>query len=203
VDFDLEWDSDGRIYLWGLLVTRDGRSEEESIFAWEPLDDESESELAAAAIERLRQLQSEAEAQGESFAVYHYSHPEITMVRSLIRRGVGDLPDEAWWNAFTTDHFIDLLTYVKQRFIGLRGLGLKTVAQEAGFSWDDATPSGEESMEWIEEARSADEVVREAAQRRLLRYNADDVGATLAVREWLESAERWSACAPGNGTQSI
>ena len=191
VDFDLEWDADGRIYLWGLLVTdRDGHRVE-SVYSWEPLDEGGEADLASDAIARLVSLRKEAESSGQSFRVYHYSHPEISMVRSLIRRGgPHPWPSEEWWEGFTSECFVDLLPIVKAGFIGLRGLGLKEVAQAAGFEWQDNDPGGEQSLDWIEEARHAtDSDIREAARQRLLDYNTDDVMATVAVRQWLESVK--------------
>jgi predicted RecB family nuclease len=112
-------------------------------------------------------------------------------VRSLIRRGgPHPWPTEEWWEEFTSECFVDLLPIVKEGFIGLRGLGLKEVAQEAGFEWQDDDPGGEQSLDWIEEARHApDPDAREAARRRLLDYNTDDVMATAVVRRWLESAK--------------
>ena len=86
VDFDLEWDADGRLYLWGLLVTDGNGQRLESVYSWDPLDEGGEADLASVAIARLVSLRKEAEASGLSFRVYHYSHPEISMVRSLIRR---------------------------------------------------------------------------------------------------------------------
>lgn len=189
VDFDLEWDADGRLYLWGLLVTDGNGHRVESVYSWDPLDEGSEADLASVAIARLVSLRKEAEAAGQSFRVYHYSHPEISMVRSLIRRGgPHPWPSEEWWEEFTSECFVDLLPIVKAGFIGLRGLGLKEVAQAAGFEWQDDDPGGEQSLDWIEEARHAtDPDVREAARRRLLDYNTDDVMATVAVRRWLKS----------------
>jgi predicted RecB family nuclease len=191
VDFDLEWDADNRIYLWGLLVSDGSGQRLESVYSWDPLDGDGETDLASVAIARLVSLHKEAEASGLSFRVYHYSHPEVSMVRGLIRRGgPHPWPSEEWWEEFTSECFVDLLPIVKAGFIGLRGLGLKEVAQAAGFEWQDDDPGGEQSLDWIEEARHAtDADVREAARRRLLDYNTDDVMATLAVRRWLESVK--------------
>ena len=188
VDFDLEWDGDSRIYLWGLLVTADGVSRSESLCSWDEMDEAGEVELAAAAIEKLILLRTAAESQGKTFLIYHYSHPEVSMVRTLLARHSGSLPSEEWWNDFTSECFIDLLPKVKERLFGLKGLGLKRVAGAAGFSWAEEEPSGEQTLEWIDQARSdPDNSVRQAAQDRLLQYNNDDVKATLALREWLVS----------------
>ena len=192
VDFDLEWDADNRLYMWGLLVHESGKTRVASIYTWEELDDDGEADLARRAITTLVGLREAAESSGQTFRVYHYSHPEVSMVRALIRRGGSQpWPSEDWWNDFTAECFVDLLPIVKAGFIGLRGLGLKEVAQAAGFTWQDDDPGGEQSMDWIEEARRGkDTEAREAARRRLLDYNTDDVRATLAVREWLISGNQ-------------
>lgn len=189
VDFDLEWDADNRLYMWGLLVSDSGDSRIESVHAWDELDDDGEADLARRAITTLVSLKEAAESSGRTFRVYHYSHPEVSMVRALIRRGDSpSLPSEQWWEEFTEECFVDLLPFVKAGFIGLRGLGLKEVAQAAGFAWRDNDPGGEQSLDWIEEARRGNDTeTREAARRRLVDYNTDDVRATLAVRDWLES----------------
>lgn len=189
VDFDLEWDGENRIYLWGLLVTENGVSRSESLFSWDELNDESEAILAADAISHLERLKSVAQSQDRSFRVYHYSHPEITMIRALLARESESLPSVEFWEEFTSEYFVDLLPRVKERLFGLRGLGLKRVAAAAGFSWDEDEPSGEQTLEWIDQARSdPDDEARQVAQQRLVQYNYDDVRATLAVRRWLESA---------------
>ena len=192
VDFDLEWDANGRLYLWGLLVTDGNGHRLESVYSWDPMDEDGEADLASVAIARLVSLREEAETSGQSFRVYHYSHPEISMVRSLIRRGGPQpWPSEEWWEEFTSECFVDLLPIVKAGFIGLRGLGLKEVAQAAGFEWQDDDPGGEQSLDWIGEARHAtDPDAREEARARLLAYNTDDVRATRAVREWLVSGNQ-------------
>lgn len=186
VDFDLEWDDENRIYLWGFLVTEDGVSRSESVYSWEPLDDVGAGDLAVAALDRLMRLKSAAERDGKSFLVYHYSHPEVSMVRTLLASDHDGLPTQDWWHGFTAECFVDLLPIVRKRLFGLRGLGLKRVAGAAGFTWTEEEPSGEQTLEWIHQARShPDESTRQDARDRLLRYNADDVRATLEVRRWL------------------
>lgn len=188
VDFDLEWDGNNRIYLWGFLVSEGASSRIDSMASWEVMDDADEAELAGAAIDHLVRLRTVAESQGKSFLVYHYSHPEVSMVRRLLATGVNASYSEAWWENFTSECFVDLLPRVKERLFGLKGLGLKAVAKAAGFYWTEEDPSGEQTLEWIDQARSdPDEHERLAARERLLRYNTDDVKATYAVRNWLES----------------
>jgi len=64
------------------------------------------------------------------------------------------------------------------------------VVQSSGFDWQDDDSGGVQSLDWIEEARRAtDPDVREAALRRLLDSNIDDVMETVAVRRWLESVK--------------
>ena len=63
---------------------------------------------------------------------------------------------------------------------------IKTVAPLAGFSWRDDDPGGEQSMLWYVYATEAAETQqRSDARDRILRYNEDDVLATLAIREWM------------------
>ncbi len=186
VDFDIEWDTDGRIYLWGLLITDADGTVADSIVSWDELDDVAEDALAVHAIGRLMQLRDVAHTRGQSFAVYHYSHPEVSMVSSLLERRGADLPSVNEWQSFTDEHFVDLLPIVKRHFIGVKGLGLKHVAPWAGFEWEDEDPSGEQSMVWIDESRhSAEADDRQKSRDRLLQYNTDDVRATLAVRRKL------------------
>ena len=185
VDFDIEWDGDERIYLWGLLANDQDESCVVSEAEWSELDDQGEQELANQAIRRIFALREGAEARGQSFAVYHYSHPEISKVRRLLDRG-GMAYSVEEWEAFTSRYFVDLHPIVKEHFIGVDGLGLKQVAPWAGFEWEDEDPGGEQSLEWIEEARTATDVAaRQAAVQRILSYNTDDLRATLAVRNVL------------------
>jgi predicted RecB family nuclease len=185
VDFDIEWDGDERIYLWGLLANDQDGSWVVSEAEWSELDDQGEQDLAKQAIRRLFALREGTEARGQTFLVYHYSHPEITKVRRLLERG-GTAYSVERWEAFTSRYFVDLHPIVKEHFIGVDGLGLKQVAPWAGFEWEDEDPGGEQSLEWIEEARTAPELeARQAAVQRILSYNTDDLRATLAVRNVL------------------
>jgi hypothetical protein len=57
-----------------------------------------------------------------------------------------------------------------------------------GFAWRDPEAGGENSMRWYRDAVGMDGAPARPAQRqRLLEYNADDVAATRALREWMTS----------------
>ena len=70
----------------------------------------------------------------------------------------------------------------------MAGLGLKLIAQHAGFRWRDDDPGGLNSQLWFADAVHADDAeVRAAARQRVLEYNEDDVIATSQLRAWLRA----------------
>lgn len=65
---------------------------------------------------------------------------------------------------------------------------LKETAKWVRFSWRDSDPGGSNSMAWYEAAvNSESSEVREENRNRILEYNADDVHAQVAIRDWLTS----------------
>lgn len=190
VDFDIEWDRQSRVYMWGLLINNrvTATSHFEHVSSFLPLDDSSAAQLGAAAWSRLREIGDEAAAAGRSLRVYHYSHPEPSNLRKLAGSGLrSDLPSAQAVEQFVEAHFEDLHTIMKANFVGRFGLGLKAVATHgAGFEWRDETPGGAESQAWLDQAYCAEsQQERDSARDRILAYNEDDCRATLAVREWL------------------
>ena len=106
--------------------------------------------------------------------VYHYSGYEVAMIRALADREDDSLLD--WAAAYAEEHFVDLLEIVKTHYFGVAGLGLKLMAQHAGFRWRDDDPGGLNSQRWFAEAVHAEDTeVRSAARQRVLDYNEDDV----------------------------
>lgn len=106
--------------------------------------------------------------------------------------------------------WIDVFAAVRAHLVGTKGLGLKTVAPQAGFTWRSVGFDGEESINAYRVAvgmaggvepkmpggqqaalveRRAQAALGEqraqAARAELLRYNEDDCRATAAVRQWL------------------
>jgi predicted RecB family nuclease len=178
IDFDIEWDTEDHVYLWGALVNRPGDAPTfHPVVAWKDLDDGSAVALAQEFADWLRAEIAAADQSGRSLLVYHYSHPEPAYLKRLLgEENVADL----------TSRFVDLLPIIRAHFFGLHGLGIKKVAPAFGFGWRDDDPGGLQSQLWLLEARAADdEDSRLAGQRRILAYNEDDVRATAAIRNGL------------------
>lgn len=187
VDLDIETAEGDITYLWGALVTH--RSTGEVYFrhfsSFETMGAQAEVELAAAFSRWLLDMV----AAHPGLRVYHYSDYETVHMRRLADRS--NHPDLLAAHALVREHFVDLFRYVRDSMVAVDGLGLKVVATKgAGFSWRDQDPSGLASQSWYETAvHSADDQTRSAARTRVLQYNEDDVRATLAVRDWLESLD--------------
>lgn len=170
IDFDIEWDPDDRVYLWGALVNRPGADPVyHPLVTWDLLDDHGAVELGARFAGWLREQIVAADAAGQSLLVYHYAHPEPTYLKRLL--GETEVDD-------ILTRFVDLLPVVRKHYFGLHGLGIKKVAPEFGFHWRDEDPGGLQSQLWLIAAREGDD----AARRRILDYNEDDVRATHAIR---------------------
>ncbi len=182
IDLDIESSAEGRIYLWGFLVQRSGSEPVYHQFTrFCDLDPDGEAELAVEAFGWLRGL-----AETEDLAVYHYSSYEPNAVKTLAER-TGD-PTLTWAVGFAAEHFVDLLDIVKAHYFGASGLGLKLIAQHAGFSWRDDDPGGLNSQLWFRDAvHQPTAEARDQAATRVLEYNEDDVRATHRLRAWLRA----------------
>jgi predicted RecB family nuclease len=183
IDFDIETAVNGRVYLWGFLVTSAGGPGIYHEFSrFTDLDDATEVELAREAFDWLRSVIDI----GERVVVFHYSGYEVAMIRALAARAADPLLD--WAAAYAEEQFVDLLEIVKNHYFGAAGLGLKLMARHAGFCWRDSDPGGLNSQAWFAEAVHAETApARAAARQRVLDYNEDDVLATAHLRSWLRA----------------
>ena len=186
IDFDVEWDTDNRVFLWGALVTDDENPEGAYVDFTEidALDAAAEHALGMRFLTWLREHIAAAAERGVTVAVFHYSHPETS---HLVRVLGSDEP------ADVLPLFVDLLPIIREHFIGVAGLGIKQVAPEFGFHWRDDDPGGLQAQAWIHSARGGAPATREALRIRLLDYNEDDVRATAAVRNGLRTCEASAA----------
>ncbi|GAB3622762.1 TM0106 family RecB-like putative nuclease [Mariniluteicoccus endophyticus] len=188
IDFDIETASDERVYLWGFLVN-DTRTDDPPRFVafsrWHDMSRDEEGELAVEAMTWLRSL-VESDA---TVRVYHYSSYEVVRLGQVA--AAYDHPVLDWALTYARSEFVDLFQTMKDHWFGARGLGLKVVARlGAGFEWRDEDAGGLNSQAWYDEAcHGATDEARDAARRRVLEYNEDDVRATWQLRDWLRGQD--------------
>ena len=186
IDVDMEAYLDQGAYLWGAF---DG-ADYQGFATWEPLGGSAEAENFARFWTWLMGRRAAAHAAGRSFAAYCWSnHGENHWLTMSARRFAGQegVPTEAEVAAFiSSDEWVDVFRLVRAQLVGPAGLGLKVVAPEAGYTWEDGDFDGEESVNARRVSRGSDAAALEA-RARLLRYNEDDCRATAAVRHWLRA----------------
>ena len=188
IDIDIETSASNYAYLWGFLVhdTRTGSPPTyHCVSQFTEMTPRRELKLAD---EAARWLKALVDSLGDvPVVVWHYSNYETLTINRLAR--VGGFGALAWLQGYVQKSFVDLLPVVRQHFFGVDGLGLKVVASSgAGFSWRDVDPSGLNSQTWAHDAIHAPTVeLRQAAKRRTLEYNEDDVRATWALRNWMRT----------------
>ena len=192
VDVDMESYLEHGAYLWGTLLTEDGRTAAYRPFAtWEPLPTEDEGRSFAEFWTWMSEVRADAAARGRTFAAYCYSEAAENrwLLASAVRfAGRPGVPTVEQVRAFIgSEQWVDVYEAVGASFLCPRGKGLKKVAPVAGFTWRDAEAGGEASTGWYRRAVGLDGEPDEVQRQRLLDYNADDVGATKALREWMSS----------------
>ena len=139
--------------------------------SFEPLDDEGEIALAERAAAAIGRLRAEADSSGRTIAVYHWSHPEVSMTRKF-----------ACIAAALDGLTVDLLAWFMRTFHVRGKASIKAVAQAIGFSWAVDDPGGRLSMAKVEIARGGGPEAVEARQW-CLDYNESDVAAQAVIRD--------------------
>lgn len=159
-------------YQWGLLIRRDGGpAAYEPIVSFDPLlDDADERALADAFVTKVSALIDEAQAAGQTIRIFHWSHPELSMIRKF---------PEA--HALVEAHHLDLLAWCKGNVFARDGYSIKHVAPALGFHWPMSDAGGANSQVMATLARLGDET----AQEWCLAYNKADVEAQAAIRDGL------------------
>ncbi len=183
VDVDMEAYLDQGAYLWGAWT----QNTYHHWVTWQPLGGKHEAANFLEFWTWLMDLRSTAHAQGKTFRAYCYSsHGENHwMTMSATRFGEPALDEVRAFIA--SDEWVDVFALVRKNLAGPYGLGLKLVAPEAGFHWEEEDFDGEESVNARRLAMSEDtsaDTVRDIREK-ILRYNRDDCRATAAVRDWL------------------
>jgi predicted RecB family nuclease len=198
VDVDMESYGESGAYLWGALLSMPGGADVgepagyRAFVTWRPLPNRDEARSFAEFWAWLSGLRRRCAERGLSFAAYCYNEQAENrwMLGSAERfAGLPGIPPVEQVREFIgSGRWIDLFAVVSRWFLCAHGKGLKRVAPAAGFAWRDPQASGENSMRWYRDAVGLDGAPVDPGQReRLLAYNADDVAATRALREWMDS----------------
>jgi predicted RecB family nuclease len=112
------------------------------------------------------------------------------------------LEDEVEVEVFlASEQWVDLYAIFRDQLVTGTTIGLKAVAQLAGFRWRSEDAGGGQAMvRYAEAVGDPDVMIRAGARRWLLEYNEDDVRATAALRNWLDVDARLlpSVEPPGN-----
>ena len=191
VDVDMESYLEHGAYLWGALLSAEGVEPTYRPFAtWDPLPSTDEARSFADFWAWLMGRRADAAAHGKTFAAYCYSEAAENrwLLGSASRfAGLPGIPTGGEVQEFIgSEQWVDVYAAVNAAFLCPHGKGLKKVAPVAGFVWRDVEAGGEASMGWYRAAVGMDGPAPDARQRqRLLDYNADDVWATKALREWM------------------
>jgi predicted RecB family nuclease len=207
VDVDMESVNDG-CYLWGTLTARHrgpggGESTYLPFVNWHPVPADGEVQAFMTLWAWLSAERASASGSNLTFRAYCYSQgAENGQLRRIADRcGLRDEVDEF----IASDQWVDLHVVVKDQLITGGGLGLKVIAPLAGFQWrfDDAG-GGQAMVQYGLAISDVDDAERAQARQWILEYNEDDVRATAALRDWLDSAAGsfpsitdWVDSAPG------
>ena len=116
----------------------------------------------------------------DDFVIYHYAFLEkqVFDLFSLKYGAPSELVSKFRENS------IDLYAQtVESVILPLYFYSLKDVAGYTGYKWDDPEAGGAESVVWYNEwLKNKDS----QTLKKILKYNEDDVRATLAIKEWIE-----------------
>ncbi|MHA6619199.1 TM0106 family RecB-like putative nuclease [Pseudonocardia sp. DLS-67] len=199
VDVDMESFGEAGAYMWGALLRHPGGRQPgddadgyRAFATWDPVPTDDEARSFAAFWTWLSAVRARAAATGRTFAAYCYNEQAENrwLLASATRfAGMPGIPALAEVEEFIAHPgWIDLFAVVSEWFLCSQGKGLKRIAPVAGFTWRDPEAGGENSMRWYRDAVGMDGAPPDPQQReRLLAYNADDVHATHALREWMTS----------------
>jgi predicted RecB family nuclease len=192
VDVDME-SYDDVTYLWGANVTLNadvpGVSAGYRAFVnWDGLNPEDEARVFATFWTWFDALRHTCEAAGLTFRAYcFWAQAEDGAMNRAVSAALPGTATRAELDEFRdprAGRWVDLHELAKRQIQTEGPLGLKILAQAAGFAWRDASPSGEASMLWYEVA-VGDGPDAAASRTRILEYNEDDCRATKALRDWL------------------
>ena len=178
--FDIESDPTRDIdYLLGLLIKNGVKKNAEPEYNYFLAKDKSEEpEMWRKFLDFLAGL--------DDFVIYHYAFYERQVFdRLALKYGA----PESLVNKFR-ENTIDIhLKLVESAVLPLYFYSLKDAAKYLGYNWNDPEAGGAESVvwynDWLDTKVLPDRKASEAILKKILKYNEDDVRATLLIKEWL------------------
>lgn len=197
VDIDMESYNDAT-YLWGAYVTVNrpvaGVTAGYRYFVtWEPLSPSAEARVFAEFWSWFDDVRERCHLHGATVAGYcFWAQAEDGAMNRAVAHPLAGGPTRSVLDEFRTavpSEWLDLHEIARAQVQTEGPLGLKQLANGAGFRWRDVHPSGEASMLWYEVARGEGADATDSRQR-LLDYNEDDCRATKALRDWLNGPAR-------------
>ena len=204
IDFDME--SIGKseannqpacVYLWGTLTSI--RSEKVRKLLGNPNEgfhgfsifeqNETESDALASFWAWAQDWIAKSREHDFSLKFYCYSGTaEHTAMKNVSKRSSGKagVPSIDEIEEFKqSEYWLDIRDYVKKLIWSTENQQLKTVGKIAGAKWEEGA-NGALSIVWFDTwNRSTDSTERESLKNQLLKYNTNDVEATLILRNWI------------------
>ena len=204
IDFDME--SIGKseannqpacVYLWGTLTTV--RSDKVRQLLHNPTEgfrgfsifeqNETESDALASFWAWAQDWIAKSREHDFSLKFYCYSGTaEHTAMKNVSKRSSGraGVPSIDEIEEFKqSEYWLDIRDHVKKLIWSTENQQLKTVGKIAGAKWEEGA-NGALSIVWFDTwNRSTDSTERESLKNQLLKYNTNDVEATLILRNWI------------------
>jgi|LauGreDrversion4_2_1035121.scaffolds.fasta_scaffold38581_2 predicted RecB family nuclease len=189
-------DSIGRdgVYLYGYGIYERFKNSDWKFSSFGYFDnyedtDQAEFKVLSSMWSFLQDQVRNAEAQGKTIGIFHYSPHEPKWWRYFVSRHAAKpgTPTLKSIEDFMTKYFFDLYPIAQEVVFPVTGYSIKVLAPLAGFNWRMNDAGGGNSIVYYQSATSREipELERSAAINWLRTYNEDDVRATMAVREYL------------------
>ncbi len=172
IDFDCEYDANGTVYLWGALLSVDGKSSYHSF--GDSSADVDERDVANEFLQWCQQQLEAAMASGATARFYHYGHADARQLDRILGGAAAPVLSIA------TDVLADV---IRPSFYAPHGYGLKVLAPAAGARWRSADADGNAALLWIDAARAGGDT-----WGTLVAYNEDDVVALYQLRHAVAAA---------------
>ncbi|WP_459986924.1 ribonuclease H-like domain-containing protein, partial [Mycolicibacterium hodleri] len=166
IDVDCEFDSDGKVYLWGALLSTP--TTEPTFYTFgSPAPDFDEYALATEFLVWISEQLTTGDDTAASW--FHYGSTEPRQLHRILGSAAHDVLARG----------IDILTdTIRPNFYGPVGYSLKQLAPAAGAHWRTDGATGADTYAWLDTARAGDAI----SWNMLAEYNEDDVRALRALR---------------------